>query len=168
MTKRNIIRSKKADKLLSIWWFLILVIIGSAVIVAVLIFASNRVDVRAVEADVLAGRIISCIAEQGYINQDFLDKKLDIFEKCNLNKKVLNESGNYFIKISASDAGNKVINEVSYGNSAFEKDCPITFVVAAKNFPRCATRSFSVLDSNNNNLKLNIIAGSNSEYRIEA
>jgi hypothetical protein len=168
MIKQNIIRSKKADKLLSIWWFLILIIIGSAVIIAVLIFASNRVDVRAVEADVLAGRIISCIAEQGYINQDFLDKKLDIFEKCNLNKKVLNESGNYFIKISIFDASAKLINEVSYGNSAFEKDCPITSIVAAKNYPRCATKVFSVLDSNNNNLKLNIITGSNSEYRIEA
>lgn len=167
MRKAKISRqmSKKASELMTFWWFLVLAIIGFAVIIGVLIFASNKIDARTIEADILASKIIDCMSGKGYLTDASLKANFDIYSSCSLNQKTI-ESGNYFIKISIYDSSNKSIAENSYGNSAFEKDCLIGVSnINAPNYPKCVYKEFFAADAGNNKLKLNIIAGSNSEHR---
>ena len=169
----NFVKIKRSDgKLLSIWWFAILTIIAVGVVSGTLIFFSNKIDVRLYESDVLANKIVKCLAPNGFIDELFLKDtavKPDILERCNLNKNRLDAVGsNYFIKISVFDSVDSLARtEVQYGNGAFDSDCKVGAAVdMAGNFPRCLERNISVLNSNKEILRLKIIAGSNYEYRL--
>ena len=131
-------KSKKADsKLLSLWWFIILAIIGTAVVIATLVFFSAKIDVRLSEDDILDSRILSCVAEKGIISEDFLSRKLSVLDSCGLKKEIL-ENTKYFIKIQVYDEQDVLKKENIYGNNAFDKDCIIgSKVMIASYFPRC-------------------------------
>lgn len=162
---KNLFNTKRADsKLLSIWWFAVLTAIAVGVVIATMIFFSAKVDVRLLEADVLASRVIGCISNEGVISQDFIEGKLNIFEKCGLNEKVL-DSADYFIKVE-NLGQNKILLEK--GNSAFEKDCLIAkSMIKADKFARCVNLDIKLKDINNKEVSLKIITGSNYEYRSE-
>ena len=166
---RNLFKTKKAGtKLLSVWWFLVLVIIAIGIVAGTSIFITKKIDTRAVEADILVSRAIICLVNQGIIREDFLKENFNIFQKCALSEKIIDKSSNYFLNISLFDAtSNKLVNvPLVYGNHAFEKECKVPASgVVAPNFPRCSEKSLDVIDSSGNKFKLNIIAGSNYEYR---
>ena len=59
MKLKNIKINRKADtKLLSIWWFLVLTIIGVGIIIGTMVFFSKNIDLRAQEAEILSVRLI--------------------------------------------------------------------------------------------------------------
>ena len=159
---------KKAElNLLSIWWFAILVVIAVGIVSSTLIFYSNKADVRLSEADILATKIIDCVSSDAFINERFLSKNFDVFKECSINQSIVNNSGNYYLKISLKKNDN-LIQESKYGNSAFEIDCKIgASMIEAKNYPRCLQREVLLFDNNYEKYKLSILAGSNNEYRLE-
>ena len=134
-----------------------LTIIGVGIVMSVLSFYSQNIDVRKAESEVLTNKILGCLVSQGKINQDFFQEDFDIFKNCSLDKDIINEFGVYFMNITVE--GKK---SVVYGSITFEKDCDIEETVAsAEYFPRCTLRELIVLDKDNNELKLRIRAGSN-------
>jgi hypothetical protein len=159
-------KTKKADsKLLSIWWFAILTLIGVAVVISTLIFFSNKIDVRLYESDILTNRIVQCLIQNGQIDETFLNDNFNIFQKCEINQSIIEGSGNYFIKINLNSENN-LLKELKYGNFALEKDCSIGLaMLEAKNFPRCIERKVPSFNSKNELITLRVLAGSNNEYR---
>jgi len=159
-----LVKNKKAgEKILSIWWFFVLVIIAGGVVIGVTMFYVGDSDVRGLEADVLASKILDCIVESGEIDMEI--SKENIFEKCNLNKEILDESGNYYVNISVFREDNSLEKEIRFGANIFEKDCKIREKVIAPDFAVCSEKSVFVFDRDNKKLKLNVLAGSN--YRGE-
>lgn len=158
--------NKKADsKVLSMWWFLVLIIIAVGVMAGVMIFYAKKVDVRLLEADLMSKKLYDCLAAYGIVNQEFLNGR-DLFDICYLDKEVVMNSGRYFIKIELLDLqGNNLFSAKKYGNSAFEEDCNVgnSFIDAPK-YPKCSIDSIKVY-FNGEIVKLNIISGSNTEYR---
>jgi hypothetical protein len=164
MTFKN---NKKAD-LLSIWWFFMIVVIVVGIVIGTLLFTSRKIDMRVVESDILASRTLDCITNIGKVNSDFTAGNFDIYSKCGFNKQVVNDSRNYFLKITVSDkATNQVIKEISYGNNAFEADCQIPGIVTAEKYPRCVTKESTLLDSSNKPVEVVVIAASNTDYRLK-
>lgn len=91
---------KGTEKILSIWWFFSLGIIAAGIVLGVLIYYSEDVDIRELEADILSERILNCITEQGYL-QDFAVSGLTneiLYENCNLDKEMF-DTDNYYFKL---------------------------------------------------------------------
>lgn len=162
--------SKKADsKLLSIWWFAVLIAIGLGIVAGTLVFYSSKSDVRLAEAGILADRVLDCIVEQGSVSQEFLDLKFNVFETCGINKKRIESSGNYYLKISFARRGAGDLKEYpSYGNAAFEEDCKFgETMVKSEHYPICVEKSLIVSSGAGEGYIVNVKSGSNAGYRPE-
>jgi hypothetical protein len=158
---------KAAGKYLSIWWVLVLVIIAVGITIGVLMFYSEKIDVRIIEARILGDRVFDCLDQHYRINQN-IPKDLEIFSVCNLNQDIITNSGDYFIHLRIVGASNsEVIIDKTYGNSAFEKDCPLIMseAIKAENYPRCINKSFILVNNGVRYADVEILVGSNYEYR---
>lgn len=177
---RNILKNKKAgEKYLSIWWFFILAVITGGILIGVVIFESYDYNIKELEADVLATKIIDCVVDSGIINSDFLDNKFDIFEKCYINEKIINElfyfeANVYEFEKCSFDEEKKTLNcEKSLfstspkGNMDVKSQCEISEEVGAKNYAKCSERFVYVLDKNNRKLLLVVKAGSSQNGKKE-
>ena len=164
---KKLLKCKCADsKLLSIWWFAVLVVIGVGIVIGALIFFSDTLDVRVQEADILANDISKCLINGGYLDSNF-NQDFDIFEECKLNESIL-KSGDYYLRIRVLKLNQEEIIKKEIGNTAFVDDCQIlSSRVLAKKYPRCIERDILVLGKTGENLVLTIFAGSNYEFRLE-
>lgn len=157
---------KKAEtKLLAIWWFLVLIIITLGIVMGTSFFTANKLDVREAEAGILIEKVANCVIVNGMVNEKAINS---IFDSCYLNEKIINQSSSYFIKIQILNSTDKIIRQYVFGNNALEADCKVgAAMTSAKKFPRCLEKSFFAVNSFGENVKLNLIAGSNYEFKIE-
>lgn len=156
--------NKLGEKLLSVWWFFVLGVIGGGIVIGVLIYSSADVSVKEVEADILYERIIDCIVDNGYLNEIVLKNDFDIFETCNLNKSVFGRGSNFYFNISGNMEEENIIN-ISEGAS-FENECQISIdeETKAKHFPQCSKHKINVLHEGKN-IELIILTASNQNGR---
>ena len=174
MKKNNkmIIKNKLgAEKIISIYWFAILIIIAGAVVAMVSLFYGTPYDVRDAEANILINKVSNCLSENGKLNKELFneDKKFNenynLKEKCNLifETEFKNERGEYFLETDFYDlndgpsgvsSGVKVFS-ISEGNSNLYADCKIENEKYNK-LSRCVDREFYSLDSSNNIFKIKI------------
>lgn len=122
---------KKKGFVLTFWQFFIWGIIGLGIVVAVYIVYSSQVDVRQNEAEILNNRIAYCLKESSIDN-------FDVFENCKINKKLIEESGMYYIKIEIND------KKFDYGVANFEILCGLS--EKKEDFPKCYESSFNMED----------------------
>jgi len=128
---------KGTDKILSMYWFVILVIVAGGIFAMVYNFYGAPYDVRGVESEILAEKIADCISKNGiidsefFIEEDFNEEIGDTFmEKCNFNFNV--ESGygedneiQYFYRVefyTLEEMENPKFNFYG-GNKNWENDC---------------------------------------------
>jgi hypothetical protein len=80
--------NRKADeRLLSIYLFVIYIIVSIGIVSGVFLFYGSPLDVRKVEAGVLSNRVIDCLAEQGRIRAEVFRDDFDLVKFCNFNFK---------------------------------------------------------------------------------
>ena len=180
---KRIFKGKKAgEKVLSIWWFFILALIGVTTVAAVVMYYSAEVDVKEIEAGILAGKVADCIVQQGYLNNEFIKAGInfDIFKNCNINENVIKSNNNFYIGISAYDfdscKDNICASEIkklsfSAGADTIPEDCKIKEEVKkAEYFPRCNEKLLVVLNRYDKTIPekivLRILAGSNQRGGI--
>ncbi|HLD37795.1 MAG TPA: hypothetical protein VJA86_04360 [Candidatus Nanoarchaeia archaeon] len=184
---KRIVNSKKAgEKVLSIWWFFVLAFVGVSVVAAVSMFYSADVDVKEIEAGILADRVADCIVQNGYLSSSFIGGNFKLKE-CGLNEEVIQNSQNFYIGISAYDFSS--CNEkmeckgkigklnFSAGMSTMPENCRIKEAEEKKGgkaeyFPRCSEKSFVALNRRDKTIPekliLKIVAGSNQRGGILA
>ena len=166
----NLFMNKKADeRILSIYLFIIYIIVSIGIISGVLVFYGSVLDVREPETDILINKIIDCSVQQGELNEEILNEKFNLVDFCRLdfkdNTKLGNEEGQYFVKInlfnfsSCSKNENKLIcsekiKEISAGRTDFSEFCSL----AGEKIPKCQTKEIYILNSKKKFL-LQIIAG---------
>ena len=143
------------EKLLSIWWILTLVMVALVIAWGVASFYSAEVDVKKIEAEILANRISDCFFEQGLLIDNLLKNDFDIFYECKLNREVIESS--FYFKISVLDEQDKKIRE----------DIEVGFlegVCTTKDAEGCIKKVRGVVYEQNNKIKkgrLEILATSN-------
>lgn len=144
---------KGADKLISIYWFVVLVLVAGGIVMMANVFYSSPYDVRSTEANILSTKVSDCIYFGGKMNpalvgvngvfkQEFKDNFLS---HCNLNfnpdttftqKQYYTQADFYhFGEIDA-----KKSFELSAGNKNWITDCNIT--TAKPKLPVCYNDSF--------------------------
>ena len=130
--------NKKADsKIISVYWFVVLVIVAGGVFLMVNMYYNAPYDVRGIEANLLAEKVANCIyfggefnldliSEQGVFKEDFRDH---FSEKCSLNLEPSGqwEKTQYYVEVKFYDYSNeeKSIFNMSEGNPNAKGDCKL-------------------------------------------
>lgn len=157
---------KGGEKYLSIWWFFILILIAASIVAGVAMNSVGEANSKEIESDILATRVVDCLVSQGMIKQSLVDGSMDILNECGLNKKIIDETGKYYLRIEIFDSdkcdiNNKDFNCVGrlneFGVHAFNVQCN----QPGENFPKCIEKKFYALNSSNDRFLVKIMAGSN-------
>lgn len=123
-----------AEKIMSVYWFVILFLVAGAIVYMVITFYGKPYDVREIEAGLLADKAADCVSYAGYFNNTVLnpDFNPNILEKCGINFNVEDaygwkQQGQYFLQIDfynfSSFPNSAPISEVSAGNSNLKIFC---------------------------------------------
>ena len=155
--------NKKGDeKLLSFWLIVVWAMVGVVVVGLVLRYYAVTMDVRKTEADILAMKILNCVSDNGYLNENILNGNFDVYAECNLKKEII-ENGEYFINISVYE-GEVWLNKdyPVIGVKNFDILCELAEEAEAEQYPRCVNRQVYVSRQGYNQLfLLNIKTGVN-------
>ncbi|MGY4884680.1 MAG: hypothetical protein ACP5NZ_03845 [Nanobdellota archaeon] len=126
---------KGTDKILAIYWFVVLTFVAGGVFAMVYVYYGNPYDVRGIESEILAQKIADCISRQGKIDSNFFNDKGFNSEigntfnsKCNFNFNVeegYDEPLQYFYKVEFYTPNNLATPSFSFsnGNSNWEGEC---------------------------------------------
>ena len=116
----NRLRLKKlnkrgGDKIISVYWFVVLFIVAGAVVYMAASFYGKPYDVRGIEASIMINNIADCISEGGNIKEGVLDNE-NFLESCNLNFEVEDykdwkEKGQYYVEVEISEFDGEKIGE---------------------------------------------------------
>lgn len=153
---------KGEEKLFSIWWFLVLLVVGVCVSYMTVASYSVPQDVRHIEVGFLYTQIENCIVKDNFVNTKIFEKDFDLYRECNLNEKVFNES--FYVNVSLFSEG-KLINSTRIGAN-YQTECEIFLGgTKAENYPKCIFVDERVFYLENGVKKggvLEIVAGSNN------
>lgn len=150
------------EKLLSIWWFIVLTLIAVSIFIGVAMYSSTSVNINEIEADILAEKIISCISESGNLKSDIFLSNNNIIEQCNINPALFMKDSYYYLNVSIFNFTNAVYHS-SFGDHSFEYDCAVlSKVTANNNYPKCVKRRTNLVYLNKN-LNVVILAASNQQ-----
>lgn len=154
------------EKLLSIWWFMVLAMVGVAIVIGVAVFYSAEVDTRTLEAAVLYERIADCVNENGFADYGFFSGTKDIYRECDLKRSMFEGESELFFEVVLIDSKDQMVGKsLSGGAASFKRDCEIEQGgVTAKQFPKCVNGVEPIeyrIDGQTYSGKLGIYAGSN-------
>jgi N-acetyl-anhydromuramyl-L-alanine amidase AmpD len=129
--------NKKGDKMISVYWFVILFIVAAAVVYMVAIFYGAPKNVKEVESKLLANKVAECISQGGYLKNGILGNnyfKNNLLKECNINFSVEDfsdwkEKEQYYLEVGIykfnpslpDNIGEKVFN-FSKGNINLKTD----------------------------------------------
>jgi hypothetical protein len=168
---------KGSEKLLSIWWFFVLVIVLVAIVTGVLIFYSVDLDLKSYEAKYLSEKLMKCFSDNG---GSYYSGEFDIFEKCGLKREVFGAGSNFFYHIKIIDDKQSIIKEFTGGDVSYENDCKVTGKlqsesdssgkeVKAQHYPECSQKSGLINYYLGGEIKkgtINIVTGSNQKGTV--
>ncbi len=152
------------DKIISVYWFAILIIVAGGIIAMVSLFYNSPYDVREVEAGILTNKIGDCFSDVGYLRQEvfdnanFLINEDNFLEKCDLNFNSTENELQYFSQVNVfrgSDLGNSFF-EVVQGNKNLKADCSISKDYGK--ISKCFEKSFFTLDKSGNLYLIKILS----------
>ncbi len=158
--------NKKGDKILSVYWFAILILVAGGMFAMVYIFYGTPYDVREIEANLLIDKIADCISYAGKINLNFVSN--GVFNQNNedfLNKCYLIFSSNewedeqYYTKIEFYKLENldMPVFEIKKGNSNWFASCALQEDKEYERLTKCTEKSFYSLDNLNNQYIIKIL-----------
>lgn len=150
------IQDKKGSKLLSVYWFFILVIIAGGIVAMASIFYGSSYDVREKEAEILAIKVADCISQGGKMDTAlisggvFKDEFRDNFlTHCSLSFANDEEFKpvQYYVNISFYKGGDKRSDSfpIAYGNKNWVEDCGVD-ASGKENLATCFEKNFFVAD----------------------
>ena len=166
-------KSKKAaGKMLSLYWFLILLIVAFGIWAMAYAYYSHPSDVRDIEARTLSNKVADCISQKGSLVGELFESgnlkpfTSDAFESfCHFNFKaedVSEHKDQYYIEISFFDA-NKIpkFSNIIYGESKIKDFCEkgVEEGQEFERLPKCLTRRFYSLDNNDQQTLVEIYVG---------
>jgi len=153
MTKMLNLKNKKGDKLLSVYWFAILVIVAVGIVLMVNTFYGASYDVRKAESEILAQKVADCIYSGGAFNSQLFNLKGDFREdfketfldKCSLNFTIDEnfQRPPYYIQVDffqGADTEKKSFS-ITEGNQNWVSDCDLNITDRSK-LATCTSQEF--------------------------
>jgi len=145
---------KGAEKIISVYWFAILLIVAGAIVYMVFSFYGKPYDAREIEAGLLADKAAECVSYAGYLREGVLlnqEFKENLLENCGLNFETEDaygwkEQGQYFLQIDFYDfnsyPGSNSLFSASAGNNNLKNFCNLE----GEKLPVCLERGLYTLD----------------------
>ena len=143
------------EKIISIYWFVILFIVAAAIVYMTASFYGKPYDTRQIEVELLSDKAADCISYAGFLREGVLTQGFNdnFLETCDINFGAEDSYGwtdesEYFLQInfydfdSYQDASQNSLFEVSAGNQKLKDFCQLK----GKSFPICLERRFYTLD----------------------
>ena len=142
---------KATDKVLSVYWFAILILVAGGVFAMVYNFYQHPYDVREIEANLLINHVADCVATGGTINEivfeiEFTDNFMEICRLTFESEKDF-EIEQYYLGVVI--AGESVIN-IEEGNKNLISSCGLEKEIEDERIAKCVEREFFSLDSSGN------------------
>ena len=150
---------KATDKILSVYWFVILILVAGGISIMVNNFYNQPYDIREIEANLLINHVADCISTGGMINQivfesDFKNNFMNICDLTFETEKDFDE-GQYYLNIDISGKNN--IN-IQKGNKNLVSSCGVEAEVEKERLAKCVERDFYSLDSSENIYSIKILS----------
>ncbi len=134
------IKNKKAgERVLSIYLFIIYIIVAIGIVSGVLLVYGSGLDVREAEAGILSDRVIDCLTEQGVLNESVFDKNFNLLEFCNFDFS--EEEYGVGIELSDFNSGEKLKENMDFGRNDFLEFCGLK----GDKIPKCSEKEVYVL-----------------------
>ena len=149
-----------AEKMFSIYWFIILFLVAASIVYMVSAFYGKPYDVRETEAGLLTDKISGCLSSGGYINENWkILNDENILAMCGLNFNVEEtytwDNDQHYVKIAISSFNSEAnLKNISAGNPNLKLNCAIE----NKNFPFCLGREMYSVDKENNQYKITLLS----------
>lgn len=150
---------KGAEKFLSVYWFVILVIVAGGIWAMVNAYYSHPIDVRATEVRVLTNKAADCISKNGNFNSELFNSTGDFqserfLEVCHFTEDFgfKSQENDYYLEINFFDVGGQEKSEfgsVQEGFGPIKENCE-TFQEGGEVFPTqptCLSRGLYVVNS---------------------
>jgi hypothetical protein len=137
----------RGEKLLSVWWFFILALVGLFIIVGTLLFYSADVDLRKTDSKILSEKLFYCISDNGFLKEDFYIDSDYTRNNCGLSDIIYVEGSDYYYEIKLFLNNEEVKDKEFYGDSYLEKNCYID-EKKGENLPRCTFFEKNVIYEN--------------------
>lgn len=143
---------KGADKMISVYWFLIITLVAGGLVLMVNAYHGKPYDVRDVEAKMLSQKVADCIYFGGEVNPElmavngvFKESFRDSFlNNCNLNFDPVDdfEHEQYYVLVNFyKDKGDdEAVFSLKAGNENYVPDCHIE--EGSKKISVCSTNDF--------------------------
>lgn len=151
------------DKILSIYWFVILALVAGGIFAMVFVFYGAPYDVRGIESKILAEKIADCISREGTIDSEFFangtfNTKINetFMDKCSITFKVEEEYGSidevqYFYEVEFYTVEDVTNSAYSFyeGNRNWKADCFVKKENGKEyaNLAKCTEKRFYALNS---------------------
>lgn len=161
---------KGSDKVISMYWFVIVIIVALGIFAMVYVFYSAPYDVRDVESEILSSKIVDCLSRNGNIDSYFISgKEVNILDNCSLTFKVENEfewgkTEQYFfeieiIELSKQDPSTNIL--FSGGNTNWKEDCFIKDKKGKeyKKLVKCNEKRVYAVDGLSNQYLIKVLSG---------
>jgi len=154
--KNCLFNNKKADeRLLSIYLFMIYIIVSIGIVSGVL-FVFGSIDVREAEAGVLNDKVVDCLVEQGILDKNILVEGFNLLDYCNFNfndEKTGEEQ--YGVRIEVLDFySEEKLKEAIFGRDDFLKFCN----EKGQRIPKCNEKKVYVIGFEENEVIADAIA----------
>ncbi len=144
----NKMNKRGAEKIISIYWFAILIIIAGAVVAMVSLFYGAPYDVRDTEANILGNKVTDCLSSSGKLNKNLFlnggfNENFNLKKECNLifETEFKSEREEYFLQAELYDLDNEKVFSFLEGNYNLYSDCKIKDK-KFKKLSKCAEREF--------------------------
>jgi len=141
------------DKLISVYWFVILFLVAAGIVYMVIVFYGAPYDVRESEANIMINQIADCFAAGGKLkNSVNYFNELNLLSECKLNFNVEDtnkwKNDQFYVGVNyysfEKDKGvfSDILRTINLGNSLLNDNCGLE----GKYTPVCVERSFYVLE----------------------
>lgn len=149
-SKKKILNDKKAiEKIMSLYWFIILIIVAFGVFAMVYNFYNYPYDIREIESEFLTNKISDCISSSGKINSYVFEENFteDFLNICSLNLNVEDfqlwkENPQYYVNVGFYNEGNLNL-EIEEGNKNLISSCAETEKeIEDEKLAKCLDREF--------------------------
>lgn len=163
---KKIFSNKRADKILSIYWFAIIIIVAGGIFAMVYVYYGTPYDVREIEATLLTNHVADCVSYAGIISSDLISNG-----KAAANSQNFLDSGchlifnttewndeQYYSEVSIynlNDMNNPVL-DIKKGNNNWNSYCSIQKTNSQSRLVQCSEKSFYSVDNSKNQLIIKI------------
>jgi hypothetical protein len=154
-------RKRGEEQILSLWWFVMLGIVGGGIVAGTFAFYSMDWDLRPVQAQAISGRIFECISENGFLkNEVFISNKEEL-KKFFSEECFLRDSLDIYVELFFEGERENFV----FGAPSMKESCLLDLEGKSqlgKYFPKCYSRSANLLylvDGERKIISLRVIVG---------